>query len=108
MVHRLVAIAFIGNPQKGQEVNHIDGNKGNNAVENLEWVSKSENQQHRYKDLKWFDEKQIQGFRNENEKRKQIRLRVSDDLLHSSMPLKQVSQITGVSIATISRMRNGK
>ncbi len=45
-IHRLVAICFIDNPYSKEEVNHIDGNKSDNKVENLEWVTKSENSQH--------------------------------------------------------------
>ena len=47
-IHRLVALYWIENPQQKKEVNHIDGNKENNNVNNLEWVTASENQKHRH------------------------------------------------------------
>lgn len=50
-IHRLVAIAFIDNPECKAEVNHIDGDKQNNSIHNLEWTTRSENLLHRYRVL---------------------------------------------------------
>ncbi len=47
-VHRLVALAFIDNLNNHPIVNHIDGNKQNNLVENLEWITQQKNMQHSY------------------------------------------------------------
>ena len=47
-IHRLVAEAFIPNPNNYLEVNHIDCNKHNNSIENLEWCDRTQNLKHSY------------------------------------------------------------
>lgn len=51
-IHRLVAEHFLDKPEGKAEVNHKDGNKLNNNVENLEWVSQKQNQDHAIEKLK--------------------------------------------------------
>lgn len=48
-IHRLMALTYLPNPENKEEVNHIDGNKLNNKLSNLEWVTKKENLLHAHK-----------------------------------------------------------
>lgn len=45
-IHRAVAMQYIDNPYNKYEVNHIDGNKKNNNIDNLEWCTTKENRNH--------------------------------------------------------------
>lgn len=51
LVHRLIALTFIENKTNASDVNHKDGNRLNNELSNLEWVSRSENLKHSYRVL---------------------------------------------------------
>ena len=49
LVHRMVAETWIDNPNDCKEVNHINGDKSDNRVENLEWVTRSQNMRHAFR-----------------------------------------------------------
>lgn len=66
-VHRMVASAFIDNPYNLPEVNHIDGNRANNNVFNLEWVNRVDNLIHSVKELgshRKLNDKQVREIQN--------------------------------------------
>ena len=66
-VHKLVALAFIPNPENKTTINHIDGNKRNNNVSNLEWATEKENQNHKWKN--GLCDKNIEALKISNKKR---------------------------------------
>jgi len=100
LVHRLVAMAFIENPLNKQQVNHIDGNKCNNNLDNLEWNTSSENQLHSIRT----------GLRSaEGEKNSQSKLTKQQvlQIFNDTRMYKEISKDYNISIPAISNIKTG-
>lgn len=103
-IHRLVALAFIPNPKNKQFVNHKDGNKLNNCVENLEWVSPSENLKHAY-DNGLMSHK---GENNSRSKLKNVDIPVIRERIRNGEMLKTIAKDYNVHYSVISGIMYGK
>lgn len=97
-VHRLVAEAFLENPYNKHTVNHNDGNKLNNNVSNLSWMTQSENSQH------GFDTGLIEQKRGVDNKISVGVCQYNYDgiLLNTFDSIKQASECTGIHVQCIS------
>lgn len=108
--YRLVAQTFISNPENKPEVNHIDGNKSNNRVDNLEWATRSENQKHAYKlGLQKPSENQkhaVSKWNKEHRVKKVYQYDVKGDLLNVFKSQQEAAKILNLSEASISRILN--
>lgn len=116
MVHRLIAETFIENIDNKPQVNHINGNKSDNRVENLEWVTVKENINHAYKILgKKPTKKMIKDFtkrvRGENNPKSKIDYRtaciIRKDRARGIM-LKYIARKFDISISQVSAICNNK
>ena len=96
-IHRLVAFAFIPNPDNKPNINHIDGNPINNHVSNLEWCTQSENLYHAYE--KRLRDSRLHEFREE----------IIRDYTRLDISIKKLSEKYMCSQISISKMlkRNG-
>lgn len=103
-IHRLVAQAFIPNPEDKPFINHKDGNPKNNKVSNLEWCTASENSLHQYHVLK-KDTLNSLGEDNINAKLKARYIPSIRKLIEEGIPCSQISWIFGVDSSTIKRVK---
>lgn len=100
LVHRLVAEYFIPNLDKKLQVNHINGIKTDNRVENLEWVSHRENLDHAIK-----NNLTLKGEENPNSKLKDVDVIKIHSLLQKGVTTKELSESYNVSYSTIDGIR---
>ncbi|MBO7712938.1 MAG: HNH endonuclease [Methanobrevibacter sp.] len=101
LVHRLVAKAFIPNPDNKAQVNHIDGNKTNNNVSNLEWCTCSENLIHKHRVLghkgAWFGK-----FGKNNPSSKPVIQLKNNKIINKFDCIAEAERMTGISHSSIS------
>ena len=104
-VHRLVAKAFIQNPQGLETVNHKDEDKTNNTVSNLEWMSLKDNINYGTRN-KRVSETQI----NDKNKSKAVQMfdKSTGELLATFPSLSEAERVTGIAHQSISQCCNGK
>lgn len=104
-VHRLVALAFLGKPSPPRDhVNHINSNRSDNRLENLEWVTRSENTKHSFaKGLSC-----VKGELAPNAKLNWSQVHSIKNLLNEGLKGTEIAKQFNASTSTISDIKNGK
>lgn len=108
-VHRLVAQAFIPNPDNLPQVNHIDTNKDNNYYLNLEWCTNLYNMQHAIENGLHLDRlKKIQGEKSHLNKYSEETIKRIPLLLERGLKLKEIAEELKIPISLISEVKGGR
>lgn len=111
-LHRVVAIAFLGPVPSGYEVNHLDGDKGNNRLENIEYCTPSANHLHRCHVLgKISPTAQLRRCGEKNTMAKLSREQVEEIktlLEHKVLPQTKIAARYGVSQTCVSKIKCGQ
>jgi len=105
LAHRLIAEAFISNPDSKHQINHINGIKTDNSIENLEWVSLTENIKHAQ--ANGLSAIQLKGQDN-NLSKKLYQYDLNDNLIKEWTGIREVCRELNIDRANMNRHLNGK
>lgn len=104
LVHRLIGLAYVPGFEEGLTINHKDGNKTNNAPENLEWVSLKRNTEHQWE----FGLVNLRGENAPSSKLTSKQVVYIRRLLASGVPAHTLAIISGMSQAEVAFIRDGE
>lgn len=103
VVHRLVAKAFIPNPENKPQVNHINGDRTDNSVTNLEWCTASENQKHAFRTGLKDPEDTARATR-----KKVLQLDMNGNVIREWRSLSDAARELGLQVSNISHCCKGR
>lgn len=108
-VHRLVAETFIPNPENKPFINHLNGNKEDNRIQNLSWCSTSENVKHSYDVLHRKHSQPMLGRFGKDNKKSHIVLQLQDNkVINYFYGIGEANRKTGIQFKNISAVCRGK
>lgn len=102
-LHRVVANHFIDNPENKPEVNHLDGNRWNNAKHNLEWCTTEENLEHERK-----NELFLKGESHGNAKYSKEQVHLIKDLTVKGYSRRECAELSKTTLSFVKDVRNGR